>query len=77
MTASNGKSSREDAVTWMEDRKQIIFLTNKSKNNFILELPAGRYRLDAGRRMRTLKSILEVAEIKALVDKGELVVEKA
>jgi hypothetical protein len=60
----------------MEDKKSIIYLTNKSKHNFILELPAGRYRLDAGRRMRTLKSILDIATIKELVDKGDLVVEK-
>ncbi len=70
MAASNGKSSRKDDVTWMEDKKSIIFLTNKSRNNFILELPAGRYRLDAGRRMRTLKSILDIATIKELVDPG-------
>jgi len=75
MAASNDKSSRTDDVTWMEDKKSIIVLANKSKNNFILELPAGRYRLDAGRRMRTLKSILDIASIKELVDKGELVVE--
>lgn len=75
--AENQKPLGKDEVTWMEDRKQIIFLTNKSRNNFILELPTGRYRLDAGRRMRTLKSILDIAQIKALVDKGELAVEKA
>ncbi len=63
--------------TWMEDKKSIIFLSNKTRNNFILELPAGRYRLDAGRRMRTMRSILDIAQVKELVDKGELAVEKA
>lgn len=69
--------SKKDTPTWMEDKKEIIFLTNKSGRNFILELPAGRYRLDAGRRMRTLRSILKIEEIKQLVDKGELMVDKA
>lgn len=69
--------ANKDNVTWMEDKKSIIFLTNKTKNNFILELPAGRYRLDAGRRMRTLRSILDIAQVKELVDKGELAVDKA
>jgi hypothetical protein len=69
--------ANKDNVTWMEDKKSIIFLTNKSNNNFILELPAGRYRLDAGRRMRTLRSILDIAQVKELVDKGELAVDKA
>lgn len=69
--------ANKDNLTWMEDKKSIIFLSNKTKNNFILELPAGRYRLDAGRRMRTLRSILDIAQVKDLVDKGELAVEKA
>ena len=77
MAASNGKASGKDVISWMEDPKTIIFLTNKSSNNFILELPTGRYRLDAGRRMRTLNSILNIPAVKELVDKGELAVEKA
>lgn len=69
--------ANDNTPTWMEDKKAIIFLSNKTKNNFILELPAGRYRLDAGRRMRTMRSILDIAQVKELVDKGELAVEKA
>ena len=76
MATSNDSASGKDTVSWMLDKKSIIFLTNKSKHNFILELPTGRYRLDAGRRMRTLNSILDIATIKELVDKGDLVVEK-
>lgn len=59
--------------TWQEDSADIIFLENRSKNNYILELPAGRYRLDKGRRMRTLRSILDVEEVQKLVDTGDLV----
>jgi hypothetical protein len=64
------------SATWMEAKRDIIVLTNKSPQNFILDLPAGRYRLDAGRQMRTLQSILSLAPIKQLVDQGLLVVEK-
>lgn len=63
-------------ATWIEKKSNIILITNKSKNNFILDLPAGRMRLDAGRKMRTLRSILDIAQIKQLVDAGDLVVEK-
>jgi hypothetical protein len=61
--------------TWQENPEDIIFLVNHSHNNFILELPSGRYRLDAGRRMRTLRSIMKVQQVKQLVDQGSLAVE--
>ena len=63
-------------ITWQEDPAEIILLTNKSKHNFILDLPTGRYRLDAGRRMRTLRSILKIDQVQRLVNEGQLVVEK-
>lgn len=66
-----------DSVAWMHPKGDIIVLANTSKENFVLELPSGRYRLDAGRRMRTLRSILNFAQVKALVDGGQLVVEKS
>ncbi|MDI9548074.1 MAG: hypothetical protein QM346_10810 [Chloroflexota bacterium] len=61
--------------TWQENPADIIVLANRSANNFILDLPTGRYRLDAGRKMRTLKSIMDIAQVKQLVDQGDLVVE--
>jgi hypothetical protein len=61
--------------TWQENPADIIVLANRSANNYILELPTGRYRLDAGRKMRTLKSIMNIAQVKQLVDQGDLVVE--
>ncbi|RIK42886.1 MAG: hypothetical protein DCC55_07410 [Chloroflexi bacterium] len=60
----------------MEDPSEIIVLANKSNHNFILELPTGRYRLDAGRRMRTLRSILKIGQVERLVSEGMLSVEK-
>lgn len=61
--------------TWQENKDDIIMLANRSDKNFILELPAGRYRLDAGRRMRTLRSILNIAQVKELLQQGSLVIE--
>lgn len=67
---------KANQTTWVEDERNMITLVNRTKNNYILELPAGRYRLDAGRSMLTLKSILEFDQIKRLVDEGSLAVEK-
>lgn len=62
-------------TTWMEKREDIIILKNLTHNNFILELPSGRYRLDSGRSMRTLRSILNIEQVKQLVSEGKLTVE--
>ena len=61
--------------TWQENPDEIIVLVNRSGNNYILDLPTGRYRLDAGRRMRTLRTIMKVQQVKQLVDQGSLLVE--
>ena len=68
-------SSNINHNTWQENPDDIIMLANRSHNNYMLDLPAGRYRLDAGRRMRTLRSILKITEVKTLVDAGSLVIE--
>jgi len=65
----------QDGINWIENKKDVIVLSNRSSKNFILELPTGRYRLDAGRRMRTMRSILAIPQVKQLVDQGELAVE--
>ncbi len=62
--------------TWQDDPKTIIWLVNRTRNNYILELPSGRLRLDAGRRVRTLQSIMKIQQVKELVDQGSLAVEK-
>lgn len=61
--------------TWQEDPEEIIILVNRSTKNYILDLPAGRYRLDAGRHMRTLRSITKLAQVQALLEQGALVIE--
>jgi hypothetical protein len=62
-------------TTWQDNPDDVIILANKTSKNYILELPAGRYRLDAGRRMRTLRSILKQPQVKKLVDAGNLAIE--
>jgi len=59
-------------LTWENDPDDVIILVNKTTKNYILELPTGRYRLDAGRRMRTLRSILDVPQIRTMVEEGDL-----
>ena len=68
-------SNNITGTTWQEDPKEIIMLVNRTRQNFILELPAGRYRLDAGRKMRTLRSIIKVQQVKQLIDQGSLAIE--
>lgn len=58
--------------TWQSSPDDIIILVNNTASNYILELPTGQYRLDAGRRMRTLRTIMKVPQIKALVENGKL-----
>jgi hypothetical protein len=68
-------SNNVTGTTWQENTDDIIIVVNRSRNNFILELPSGRYRLDAGRQMRTLRSIMKVQQVKQLIDQGSLAVE--
>lgn len=57
------------------DAEDVIVLVNRSRTNYVLDLPSGYYRLDAGRRMRTLRSITGIEQVKELIDRGDLVVE--
>lgn len=72
---ANKQTAAFDEYTWLEDPDDIIVLANRSNQNFILDLPAGRYRLDAGRRMRTLRSILKFDSVMELVQAGKLAIE--
>jgi hypothetical protein len=68
-------SSPHDGLTWLKNMDDVITLVNKSRSNYILDLPTGMYRLDAGQRMRTLRSILKNNQVQKLVDAGEIAVE--
>ncbi len=67
--------SNQDQLTWVHDPKDVIVLVNRSQKNYVLDLPTGLYRLDIGRRMRTLRSILKITQVKKLVDTGSLAIE--
>ena len=69
------KNAQADTYTWIENPDDIVVLANRSKQNFILDLPTGRYRLDAGRRMRTLRAILKHDQIMELIHDGKLALE--
>ena len=69
------KKPDAEANTWKENPDDIIVLVNRTANNYILALPSGRYRLDAGRRMRTLRSILDIPQIREMVEEGDLGIE--
>lgn len=75
MAAKPSSQGAAQAYTWKKNSDDIIVLTNCTSKNFILELPSGRCRLDAGRRMRTLRSILQYPQIQALVNEGSLTIE--
>lgn len=62
--------------TWQENPEEIIMLVNKTRNNYILDLPSGRYRLDAGKQMRTLRSIMKLQQVKELIDQGSLAIQQ-
>ena len=81
MQRIQGKGGRQmarklDHATWQEDPANVITLVNRSTHNYILELPSGRFRLDAGRSMQTMNSILNIKSIRGLVEQGLLTVEK-
>jgi hypothetical protein len=75
MNMATTKQARENGLTWIENPDDIIMLVNRSNQNFILELPTGRCRLDAGRRMRTMRSILKFNQVMDLVKEGKLAIE--
>ena len=70
-------SRSRDGLTWLENMDDVIILVNRSRNNYILDMPTGMYRLDAGRQMRTIRSILKIDQVQKLVDAGELSIVEA
>jgi hypothetical protein len=56
--------------TWKPD--DVIEVTNISRENILLELDSGLLRLDIGRTLRMTASALEVAQLNALVNAGQV-----
>ena len=67
---------RYDSVTWMQNKGEVITLVNRSSRNFILEVPTGRLRLDAGRSFKANASLAADPRIRALIEKGDLAVSR-
>ncbi len=67
---------RYDGVTWMQNKGEVITLVNRSSCNFILEVPTGRLRLDAGRSLKAKASLAAEPRIRALIEKGDLAVSR-
>ncbi len=65
----------KETYTWQEGMDSLITLVNRTKQNFILDLPTGRYRLDAGRSMRTTSAITKIPQVESLISDGTLDVE--
>lgn len=70
MAKNNG-----DQLTWVHNPKDVIVLVNRSQQNYVLQLPTGLCRLDVGRKLRTMRSILKIEQVKRLVDTGALAIE--
>lgn len=68
-------TNRVNENTWQENPDDIILLVNRTSKNYILELPAGRCRLDAGRTLRTLRSICNIKQVQELLEEGSLFIE--
>lgn len=66
---------KQDKNSWQENPDDIILLVNHSSNNYVIDMPTGRCRLDAGRKLRTLRSIIKLPQVRDLVEQGVLTIE--
>lgn len=58
------------------DPADVITVKNRSDKNILLDLPTGRFRLDAGRTFRMASDITEVQQVKDLISSGMVEVGK-
>lgn len=59
------------------DPAHIVTVHNRSDKNILLELPTGRFRLDAGRSFRMASDITEVQQVKDLISSGMVEINKS
>ncbi len=59
------------------DPAQVVTVHNRSATNILLELPTGRFRLDAGRTFRMASDITEVQQVKDLISSGMVEISKS
>jgi hypothetical protein len=67
------RMASKSPFTWKP--QDIIFVTNISAENILLELESGLLRLDSGRKLRLTASALEQPQLVALTNAGKLKVE--
>lgn len=70
------KPHKPDQLERDWDPAQVVTVHNRSGRNILLELPTGRFRLDAGRTFRMASDITEVQQVKDLISAGMVEVSK-
>ncbi|HEY54317.1 MAG TPA: hypothetical protein G4N94_12780 [Caldilineae bacterium] len=65
---------RKPEQTWKSD--QFIWLENASDQHVKLHLPSGELRLDKGRKLRFQPDILDLPQVKSLIENGQLSVQE-
>lgn len=65
----------QSPFNWLPD--DIVEITNTSKENFLLQLPSGSQRLDAGWTVRFTGATLDLPQLVELVNAGKLKVERS
>lgn len=63
----------QSPFNWRPD--DIVEITNTSKENFLLELPSGTQRLDAGRSISFTGATLDLPGLAELVNAGKISVD--
>ena len=58
------------AYDW--DPDNTVTVHNKTSHNLLLDLPTGHFRLDAGRTFHMTPEILDVPQVKELIDAGQI-----
>jgi len=65
---------RKSEQTW--DSNQYIWLENTGDRHVMLHMASGDLRLDRGRKLRFRPDILELQQVKNLVEQGQLAVQE-
>lgn len=71
------KSNRLDEMEREWDPDHLVTVRNTSAQNILLQLPAGNFRLDAGRTFRMTADITDVQQVKDLIAAGMVQVSKS
>jgi hypothetical protein len=58
------------------DPEKWVLVTNKSSQNILLDLPTGYFRLDSGRSFRMTPDIVNIPQVKDLVDAGQIEIDQ-